>query len=79
MIGFGQAGHRQAGVVADEMAAGGLETRAAEAEDLGVGHARRSSAASAPAYRSPDASPQEIMILIDEADVVYGRGVTVRI
>ena len=37
---LGQAGDRQAAVVANEMPAGGFETMAAEAEDLGVGLTR---------------------------------------
>ena len=37
--GLGQAGDRQAAVVADEMTARGFETMAAEAEDFGVRHA----------------------------------------
>ncbi len=62
---FGEAGDRQSAEVADEMPAGGLQTLAAEAEDLGIRLTRVQFAVSAPAYRSPDGSPQEIMIRID--------------
>ena len=37
LIGFGEAGHRQRAVVGDQTAAGSLQARPAEAEDLRVG------------------------------------------